>query len=72
MAGVFLIMCLASYTTIIFSLGINLLGAVMYYCYRGSFSDLCCKYSKLKNRTDFTEEVPGPDTEEEQATNPII
>lgn len=34
-AGIFIIMVLASPTTLLFSLGINISGILIYYCYRG-------------------------------------
>ena len=47
--GIFIVLSMASYTTMVFSVGINLAGLLIYYFYRGTSFSLrgCCSYSKV-------------------------
>ena len=47
--GILIILSMASYMTMIFSLGINLAGLLIFYFYRGTSFSLrgCCSYSKV-------------------------
>jgi hypothetical protein len=47
-AGILLVLALASYTTMLFGLVINTVGFLIYYCRQGSICDLCCKKDKYE------------------------
>jgi hypothetical protein len=60
-AGILLIMALASHTTVLFSIAVNLVGIFLYYFYHGSFSNTFCKYSRLEHIETTNEEEEGYD-----------
>jgi hypothetical protein len=64
-SGILLIMALASHTTVLFSIAVNLVGILLYYFYHGSFSNTYCKYSRLQQIEATNEEEEGHDAKGE-------
>jgi hypothetical protein len=56
-AGILLILSLASYTTMLFGLAVNAVGLVLYYCRQGSFGDYCCRSCRIENKQAVEYEV---------------